>query len=358
MSSMVRRPEYSLYLLGYESEILRSTIEDYWFALSPNVACPPGADELVATVRQSADELYEHFGEDPLGEIAHEISDAAAVAWSHFQDSWHDPQHAQASDVIARVSEHEIIPEDWWSNATPLHDEYWGSLQGLLVELTDELEPLRRIYLRLGRLIGQAVARGITSSAEPQSIEGLRTCFELVRSHDPSFTDLHWMLSEAFRPQSTRARRDFEREQVENLHREVLSRLNRSAGVSLPGSSIASAAIEIDNVPRSTPARREPHVNAFRAYQLWLGLQTIGGRRSTQERLAEILSAELRRRITQSTVSRWLRSVREWLEVGNLLPILSPAALPDEHIVDPDVLNRGDRLDHRTVRQRSRSSDD
>jgi hypothetical protein len=123
MSSVVRRAECSLYLLGYESEILRSTIEDYWFVLSPNVARPSGADELVATVRQAADELYEHFGEDPRGEIAHEISDSVAAAWSHFQDIWHGPQHAQANDLIARVSEQELIPEDWWSQATPLNDE-------------------------------------------------------------------------------------------------------------------------------------------------------------------------------------------------------------------------------------------
>src|ERR1700722_9062787 len=113
MSNVARRAEYSLYVLGYASEMLLAVTETYWRIASPREACPSKANQLVADVRQAADNLYECFGEDWLRDISNDISDVIRAAWSHFQEAWSGPLHTYVADFLSRVSEHELIPEEW-----------------------------------------------------------------------------------------------------------------------------------------------------------------------------------------------------------------------------------------------------
>ncbi|HTU19229.1 MAG TPA: hypothetical protein VMG10_14305 [Gemmataceae bacterium] len=96
---------------------------------------------------------------------------------------------------------------------------------------------------------------------------------------------------------------------------------------------------------------KEPSSDAIAAYRAHL---VIGG---TQTELAEILTENLGRPITQGQVSRWLKAMKDWLEAGNVLPDLSASALPKPMPMDPERIDLGLRQDGRTERQRGRRDD-
>lgn len=102
-------------------------------------------------------------------------------------------------------------------------------------------------------------------------------------------------------------------------------------------------------VPKA--AMKEPCKEALAAYRLWF----LQG--SKQGAIAEVLSREFHRPISQGQVSKWLKEVKKYLEAGNILP--PPKELHENPAsFDPDVLEMGQRQDGRTKRQRPRRDDD
>jgi hypothetical protein len=97
---------------------------------------------------------------------------------------------------------------------------------------------------------------------------------------------------------------------------------------------------------------KQPSNDAFTAYRVWVATGRI------QEELAEMLTKELRRPVHQGTVSRWIDQVKRWLEAGNVLPDLSPPLNKKPSAMDPERIDLGGRLDHRSERQRERRNSD
>ncbi len=92
-------------------------------------------------------------------------------------------------------------------------------------------------------------------------------------------------------------------------------------------------------------ALKEPSQDAFAAYRA----QRVTGKPQTE--IAEILTAELKRPISQGQVSRWINEVVPWMEAGNVLPDL-PGLKSKPTPMAPDKIDLGGRQDGRTKRQR------
>jgi len=71
----------------------------------------------------------------------------------------------------------------------------------------------------------------------------------------------------------------------------------------------------------------------------------------TQTKLAEFLTNQLGRPISQGQVSRWLKQVHKFLKAGNILPEF-PAATQKPIAIDPERLDIGRRQDGRIRNQR------
>lgn len=78
----------------------------------------------------------------------------------------------------------------------------------------------------------------------------------------------------------------------------------------------------------------------------------------TQTKLAEVLTAQLKRPVKQGTVSRWIKQVKKWLQAGNILPDLSETRLCKPVPIDPERIDLGERQDGRAKRQRDRRTAD
>jgi hypothetical protein len=93
----------------------------------------------------------------------------------------------------------------------------------------------------------------------------------------------------------------------------------------------------------------EPPADALKAYRAHIATQM------NQTQLAELLTQKLRRPVSQGQVSRWLTSVREWMEAANVLPPLEEIKTVSP--IDPSVLDMGARQDRHTKRQRERADE-
>jgi hypothetical protein len=107
------------------------------------------------------------------------------------------------------------------------------------------------------------------------------------------------------------------------------------------------------NVPDSKPALKSPPDAAVKAYRLkWiLGVPK-------QSEIAERLSQELGKPVSQGQVSRWLKQTEEFVSESGVLPGLPDVPSEKPMPVDPERLDLGPRQDGRTERQRGRRSDD
>jgi hypothetical protein len=100
--------------------------------------------------------------------------------------------------------------------------------------------------------------------------------------------------------------------------------------------------------PRRLKSRKEPSKAAFITYRL----RVATGK--TQKELAKLLTDELKRPVDQGTVSRWLKQVKEWLRLGNVLPDLTETPNVKPMPLDPERIDLGARQDHLVERQKGR----
>jgi hypothetical protein len=101
------------------------------------------------------------------------------------------------------------------------------------------------------------------------------------------------------------------------------------------------------NGRESKPKLRPPSEKAMMAYRL----NTLKG--ENQDQTAKELSRHFGCRISQGSVSRYIKSTLAWLEAGNVLPKL-PVMTKKPTPMDPSELERGPRLDGRVTRQRDK----
>jgi hypothetical protein len=85
-------------------------------------------------------------------------------------------------------------------------------------------------------------------------------------------------------------------------------------------------------------------------------LKTLG-RVPTQKEIAEALTRIFRRPIGQGQVSRWLKQVKAFLGGGSVFPEATNRRALEVTFMDPQLLDRGQRQDGRTKRQRGRRDD-
>jgi hypothetical protein len=100
----------------------------------------------------------------------------------------------------------------------------------------------------------------------------------------------------------------------------------------------------------STPAKMPKEI-ALSAYRLWIATG------ATQTQLAEKLSQVHQKKIGQGQVSRWIKEVKEFVKAGNILPD-PPKTSPKILTTDPATIDRGERQDGLTRRQRPQFSDE
>lgn len=106
---------------------------------------------------------------------------------------------------------------------------------------------------------------------------------------------------------------------------------------------------EAEDAAQPRSATKEPSKEALAAYRI--SIQT--GKK--QQEIADILSREFHRQISQGQVSKWIREVKKYLEAGNVLPDMPVAARPVP--VDPGVIEMGPRGDRRAKHQRGKYED-
>ena len=103
---------------------------------------------------------------------------------------------------------------------------------------------------------------------------------------------------------------------------------------------------------RTSAPKREPSPDAIACYRVFF----LKGMK--QQPLADYMTKELKRPISQGAVSRWLREVKKWIEAGNILPDLPEPLKRKPDSIDAGVIEMGQREDGLTPRQRNRRSED
>jgi hypothetical protein len=119
-----------------------------------------------------------------------------------------------------------------------------------------------------------------------------------------------------------------------------------------PLSSSDPQGVRQPNVPAESamkPTLKPPSDEAVKAYRLkWiLGVPT-------QDQIAETLTQELRRRISQGQVSRWLKQAEAFVSAGGVLPEMAGLACNKLTPIDPARIHLGRRVDRHSERQRER----
>jgi hypothetical protein len=66
----------------------------------------------------------------------------------------------------------------------------------------------------------------------------------------------------------------------------------------------------------------------------------------------------LGRKVSQGTISRWLKQAEEWIGAGNVLPDFSDAHASKPTPMDPERIDLGERQDGRARHQRGRRNSD
>ena len=97
---------------------------------------------------------------------------------------------------------------------------------------------------------------------------------------------------------------------------------------------------------------KRPSDDAFKAWRL----RDLTGLR-TQQEIADEISEQLGRTVSQGEVSRWLSQVEKYLKAGNIFPDL-PALIGEPQSIDPALIEMGGRQEQRTRRQRGRRDPD
>lgn len=215
----------------------------------------------------------------------------------------------------------------------------------------------------LGGLVGQITEMPFAGeengpAAGPSPLESLRECLRDLPVIDPSFAGLRPILSDAFLPEQGAARADAIRIEVQRLHGELLCRFGRPTPSATQTSTSGPGPEEeaVHAAASRNSSGSEPSPDAIRAHQIYVGLQTRRNR-VTQQDVAEIMSQELGRTISQGQVSKWLKSAREWISLSGI-PLVVSSAPRCMRNVDPAVLDAGARCDGHTPRQRRRSTND
>ncbi len=100
------------------------------------------------------------------------------------------------------------------------------------------------------------------------------------------------------------------------------------------------------------PSPKEPSREAIAAYRASLATG------KTQAELASLMAKELKRKVDQGTISRWLKQVKGWIKAGNVLPDLHQSLDKKPTPMDPGRLDLGERMDRRAKHQRDRRTSD
>ncbi len=98
--------------------------------------------------------------------------------------------------------------------------------------------------------------------------------------------------------------------------------------------------------------RRHPNDMAIFAYRMDVVSQ------KSQSEIATMIKVRHARDVSQGTVSRWIKEVKEFLGDGGVLPELTKSRLPRAVPVDPAVIDLGRNSSGTTKRQRGRKSED
>jgi len=106
-----------------------------------------------------------------------------------------------------------------------------------------------------------------------------------------------------------------------------------------------------DEQPKPVANMRPPSDDAIACYRAHFFTEL------NQTQLAEIMTAELKRPISQGQVSKWLKEVKTWIAAGNVLPDLPEMMRRKPAAFDPQTLELGPRQDHHTLRQREKRSE-
>ena len=105
--------------------------------------------------------------------------------------------------------------------------------------------------------------------------------------------------------------------------------------------------------PVGTVAPKRPSDAAFIVYRYWLAT----GKKQTELARDPELMKLLKSTVTQGTVSRRLKQVTKWVEIGNILPDLLNNRREKPAPIDPERIDLGQHQEGRTKRQRKRRSE-
>jgi hypothetical protein len=120
---------------------------------------------------------------------------------------------------------------------------------------------------------------------------------------------------------------------------------------SMGRTAVAEYRVGQDGETRPAVPKR-PSENAFKAWRL----RDLTGLR-TQQEIADEMSKQLGRTVSQGEVSRWLNDVDAYRKAGGIFPDL-PGLRGEPQSIDPNLIEMGERQDHRTARQRQRRDSD
>ena len=379
MAPSRRYLERDLFELGYTAQCLVERAHNFWLWAHPDDKdheVPPVLCDLVEEMTAGLRHLTGRGLGADVGRLTNDAVTQLSVAWKAYQNGWMRSAHKKQclggldADCIPSPEEQEMLSPlvtDRWS-------QYRKSLKAAFTALPEEL----RIWPDLGGLAAQVLS--LDSDTREQArilgevfpIPALQDVLRSVRDAQPAFSDLDVELSD--RRTNVRGYKDVDRVQrrVKALRKAILDRLKHrrpernssNAGNAESRDNANTALIADQSKPGGRPAvaqgsdakrakPKPPSEVAIKAYRFHL-LSSSG---STQTEIAEALSRELGRPVSQGTLSRWLRQVTDWIKAGNILPDLSiPTRKPQS--IDPGVIDMGERRDRHTQRQREKKTDD
>lgn len=104
--------------------------------------------------------------------------------------------------------------------------------------------------------------------------------------------------------------------------------------------------------PPEKEAIKRPSDRAFRVYVLSTYFDV------TQQEISEMMKRKTGTPITQGTISRYISSVKRWLDDGNKMPALETLNKDRAKSIDPSKLDMGKREDAHAPRQKPKSLED
>ncbi|HAA50435.1 MAG TPA: hypothetical protein DCE43_12000 [Planctomycetaceae bacterium] len=174
--------------LGRDLQLLRSAVHYQFLQADMDTPLAPNHFATVSRCRSHIATLLALFHGSPAELAFERLRRSLESAWRKFRGFWLGEDHVTI--ISCRMeSEIDLIPDDWWSQNSPLNTSLWRRLHGAAGRLEKQLDEYQATLFEVGSLIAQAshlsdcspLQNEILGEADPTA--RLQTALIRLRSH-------------------------------------------------------------------------------------------------------------------------------------------------------------------------------